>query len=361
MKRAGRLSGAAGVRGGLQCLAVLVCVHACGGRSVGSDSEPSSGGDASGGANGASAGVAVSRGGKGVSGSKAQAGDHATSGGLDVGLAGRANAGASEGGAAGANASDCADCLAEVTGLTSDFGMQWRDSWFLVGCLQSTEYGCDRGLCPGGDPADFEDKGMVTLETFPIGGIPGQRYKVTFTFNAIASAKDYQGGTRDDGDHLVSADGVWDSFYRDGYAVPSSYDVWRLSVFDEQGVQLRHYYMNSFPLGQGFEARRTYPISYTKSVVVVGGGKVTHRIQDSNCRAIDNCAEGTDEVCIGRSLPNEPTVTLPAQYQEPVTHALKPLAELTSYPVEQPWHAQLGHLVITAVEPTEDPVTHDYL
>ncbi len=257
------------------------------------------------------------------------------------------------------------DC---IVGAKSDFGLSWQSSWFLMGCKDKQGHDCvNNPTCPNPDATNFEDVGISTLETFPISGIPGQRYKVTFTFNGLASAKDYAGGKRDQGESVpVDVDTVTsDAFYRDGQPIRSNYDTWKLSVFDEHGVEVRHYFMNSFPLGMGFESHRTFLLGYTKSIVVVGGGKVTHFIHDPNCHSIDNCGPPNrpDDFCDARSLPNEPVnVLLPPMYQDPEDKMLKETSALSELnpTALQPWHSQLGHLTVTAVEATDDPVTTDY-
>jgi hypothetical protein len=262
-----------------------------------------------------------------------------------------------------------AACLDSVASQNGDFGMPWQSSWFLMGCKDKQGHDCiSMPTCPNPDAPAFEDKGAITLQTFPIGGVKGQHYKVTFKFNAIASAKEYTGGTRDQGTAVPpdAENVVWDSFYRDGSAVASNYDSWQLSVFDESGKEQRHYFMNSCPPGLGFERHSTFLLGFTKSIVVVGGGKVTHRIQDLNCRSVDNCGNGShsDEgICSGaRTLPNEPDIPPPAMYQDPADHQLKPTLELSevNFTLSQPWHSQLGHLTITKVEVTTDPLTQDY-
>jgi hypothetical protein len=130
----------------------------------------------------------------------------------------------------------------------------------------------------------------------------------------------------------------------------------------------RHYYMNSFPdaINSGWESHRTFLINYTKSIVIVGGGKITYLVQDSNCHAIDNCGAGNvpDDVCPApRTIPNEPTAMLPAMYKDPADGKVKATAslnELSNGSVAQPWHSQAGHLTITKIEETADPVTMDY-
>jgi hypothetical protein len=141
-------------------------------------------------------------------------------------------------GAAGTTSEICdAACLESVTSQTSDFGMAWQSSWFLAGCPVSVGEvrRCIISVpCPNTDAKDFADQGLSTVETFPIGSVPGRRYKVTFTFNAVMSAKHYEGGTRDQGDQVApnEHDAVHDSFYRDGAPIPPSIRCgsWRSST-----------------------------------------------------------------------------------------------------------------------------------
>jgi hypothetical protein len=350
---------------GVSALALTWAAFACddsedrlhGGGSEAGSGNATGAGDTGGG--GAAAGP-----GQGGEEPQAQGGSESASAGTGERAAGAAAGG--DAGAAGAPPCD-ADCLDSVVSQPSDFGMTWKDSWFFMSCKELRAHDCVTALpapCSDDDSVPFEDRGAITLETFPIGGVPGRNYKVTFTFNGIAAAKVYEGGTRDQGT-AVPADnnqGLWDSFYRDGQPVPSNYDPWKLSVLDEAGLELRHYYLNSFQPDLQFESHRTFFLSYSKSIVVVGGGKVTHRVQDPNCLAIANCDPNGDLTCHPRYLPNEPMSLMPpAVYQDPQDGVVKPTSELTIHAEFTPRSInQLGHLTITAVEETDDPVTHDY-
>jgi hypothetical protein len=303
------------------------------------------------------------------------AGDGGAAGGVAVG---GMSGGSTDASASGQTGSACdAACFASVAEQKSNFGMPWKSSWFLEGCKQVVGNECiNIETCPNQGTTAFEDRGARTLETFPIGGTSGQHYKVTFTFNAAASAKVYDGGSRDAGTLVppdVNNPATWvDAFYRDGAPVPNNYEVWKLSVFDENGAEARHYYMNSFPppvldgppnvLPIYYEAHRLYSLSYTKSIVVIGGGKVTYLVQDSNCHTAVNCQMNLDPTCTIRWLPNEPNELVPPMYEDPADGMLKPTIELLGFnpTLMQPWKASLGHLTINKVEVTDDPVTQNY-
>ena len=272
------------------------------------------------------------------------------------------------------SADDPSGCIDEVAGKArSDFGSYWKDSWFIMGCPMKDADGHDCRIipeCPNGDAQDFEDRGAVANETFPLGGELGTTYAVTFQFNAIAEGKYYHEGSYADPELDPATPGGAEpsvdeaglnraSFYIGGKAVPTDYNVMRLRVLDASHNELARYYMNAFPQGSGAESHRTFLFSYQHTIDVPGQGFVEYRFQDANCKAVDNCGAGNVDdhgPCdTGRALPNEPNVTLPAMYTDVASSVqphLVPLAELNPQSgAAQPWHAQLGHLTVTNIVP----------
>ncbi len=255
-----------------------------------------------------------------------------------------------------------------MTGALSDAGTPFRSSWFIVGCADRQGHDCvNVAQCPvvPNPVENFARQGITSRETFPIGGIKGHRYKVTFIFNAIASAKEYDGGSRDyQGPALLTDHQIQSTFHRDGEPHPSNYSSWRLAVFDADGKEARHYFMNSFEAGFGFESHRTFPITYNRSIVVIGGGTIVFSVHEPNCHAIVNWGFGNvpDDVIQPRIIPNEPeTVALPQLYPHPVSGQAVPTASLMEDgKASQPFMGELGHLTVLAVERTEEPATRDF-
>jgi hypothetical protein len=288
---------------------------------------------------------------------------------------GSGTGGSATGGSAGAGGGTGDPVTVEgILSGASDFGNAgWKDSWWVTGCNVKAGHDCitvPDAQCHSSDDAagGTEGKGARTIEKFPVGGVAGQHYKVTFSFNAVTEAKKYDGGTRDVPG--VAADvesGVSDTFYRDGNSPASNYNVIKLTVFDDKNMPVRHFYMNSFP-ETSYESHRTFLASYKKVIVIVGGGHIEHLVQDSNCHAIDNCGPGNvpDDSCNGpRNLPGgDGTLMLPAKYKDPKDGTVKntPLVApgIPGASLAQPWHAQAGHLKVTAIEATTDPVTMNY-
>jgi hypothetical protein len=217
----------------------------------------------------------------------------------------------------------------------------------------------------------FEDAGAMTRETFKLGGEVGKRYLVTFKYNAVAEAKYHTGGQYADPtmDVATPMNGMPpttdftdskihnNTFYIGGTANVSTYNVYRMRVLDAAGMQITptgRYYFNAFPQGTGFESHRTLKISYTHTIEVVGGGSIELQSADSNCRAIDNCGDGTgvtDGACNQvRTLAivsgNTDMAPIPASHNNiPITM----LNTITGSTSPASWHAQMGHFVITKV------------
>jgi hypothetical protein len=238
----------------------------------------------------------------------------------------------------------------------SDYGYAWKDSWFIRGCLTKVGETCVTvPVCPNTAADNFEDRGSVTTELFPIGASACATYSVTFQVNGIAELKYYQGGTRDGGEtmpaNFESAD--LDTFYRGGTPVISHYGVMRMRVLDSSQKEIARYYMNSAPESSGGESHRTFHLSYSKTIDVPGGGFVEYLTQDPDCISIDNCGDGNvaDTVCnAARGIPHEEANPLPPTGIDPATHKSVALATLNSVNGSQkPWHSQIVHVTITKV------------
>jgi hypothetical protein len=245
-----------------------------------------------------------------------------------------------------------------LSGESSFKNPGWKDSWWVTGCSSKHDHDCYTiEQCPA--------EGDRTKETFPVGGKPGQHYKVSFAYNAVNEGRGYAGGTKDKplaGD--INGIDNNDSFYRDGTAPDSKYNELRLTVFDDKGAEARHFFMNAFSTAQ--ENHLAFLSSYKKSIVIIGGGKIEHMVFDSNCHAIDNCNAGEviGTTCNApRRLPGgDGQLMLPPFYANPndgykvvATNLISITAART-----QPWKSQASHLKVTAIEETNDPVTMNY-
>ncbi|MEN9579932.1 MAG: hypothetical protein RJA70_2941 [Pseudomonadota bacterium] len=302
-----------------------------------------------GGANGGASGGSVQAG-AGGAGGVAEAGGAGGIGGADGGAV-------AQGGGGQAGACVSVDCIA---GTKNEFGFALKDSYFLTPCFDPSGVLCNTiasaqprsnpvGGCPNQDAPEFEDVGFAFKEMFSLGGEPGRTYGITIVVNGVTEGKVYEGGKRDAGD-TPPADpnleaGI-DTFYVGGKAVPSHYNVVRMRILQaDKTTEVARYYLNSFP-DKSFEKQETFLIGYTKTIDVPGGGFVEYLTQDMNCQDINNCGAGPrkGKECIGRNVPNEPNLVLPA------TFGGRPIAEINVMTQGmQPWHSQIIHVTVTDV------------
>jgi hypothetical protein len=307
-----------------------------------------------------SAGTPAGGGSTSTAGTPAGGGSTSTAG---TPAGGGSTAGTTAGGAAGAatggtGGSGPISVDSVLSGVSSYGNPGWKDSWWVTGCSSKHDHDCYTiEQCPA--------EGDRTKETFPVGGDPGKHYKVSFRYSAVNEGRGYTGGTKDKplaGD-LNSIDNN-DSFYRDGTAPDSKYNELRLTVFDDKGVEARHYFMNAFSTAQEFHI--AFLSSYKKSIVIVGGGKIEHMVFDSNCHAIDNCNAGEvmGTTCASpRRLPGpDGQLMLPPFYANPNDNYKVGGTNLISITASrnQPWKSQASHLTVTSIEETTDPVTTNY-
>jgi hypothetical protein len=298
-----------------------------------------SGGDTTGSGGTTATGGTVGGGGTGVAG---------TTGG--IGGSGRGGAGAGAGGA-----STEVVTPASIAGIANANGARLMDSFILFPCLSPALQDCiTSNACPPLNTAlPYEQQGLITQEVFQLGGTPGKMYNLTVRVNGISEAKYYMGGTRAAGNAApANPDAVngTDTFYTGGQPVNfENYNVYKFIVKNAAGVELQHYYLNSFPMvATPYENHQTFPVAFTHDIPVPGGGTVTYYTADRNCHAIDNCGIGFRAVSCavsdGRMVPNEPNLTIPTMYMGKSVASMN-----TRNGAAQPFHSQIFHIVVTGV------------
>jgi len=288
--------------------------------------------------------------GTGTGGSAAGTGPAGGSGGMSGG-----SSGGTSGGTAGGAQGGGTGLVDTVTGIPNTFGESFKDSFILLPCYGQQQQDCltlPNGMaCPNQSGA-FEQQGFTQTETFKLGGTSGMMYAVTFTLNGISEGKYYSGGTRDAGNGAVAnADGDTgsDTFYQGGMPVAQEhYNIYKMTVKNPDGSELKHYYLNSFPTGGvgDYEHHNTFTLHYQKTIPVPGGGSVELFIGDSNCHAVDNCGPGVfgTSCTKPRNIPSETNLVIPTKYMG------KNVADINTITgAKQPYHAQLIHITVNTV------------
>jgi hypothetical protein len=315
-----------------------------------------SGGAGAGGAGSGGAGAGGAGGGGRGSGGSGAGGSGV--GGRGVGGSGAGGSGTGGSGTGGNGTGGAPPTIAAVAGIKNAFGESLMDSFLLLPCYAQALQDCTvapTGICPAINLAlPYDERGIVTNQTFTIGGAAGTTFAITMRVNGIAEGKYYMGGVRAGGDtdppDPDAVTGV-DTFYTGGAPVDLEfYKVYKLIVRDAAGAELQHYYLNSFPqTAIPYQNHRTFPISFTHTIPVPAGGSLTYHTAVPNCRALDNCGPGfRSTVCPaggGRVVPNEPGLVIPTSY---MGQAVSGLNLVTG--ASQPFHSQILHLTVTAVQ-----------
>ena len=243
-----------------------------------------SGGSTSGGSAGTSTGGA-SGGTGGASGGAPTAGSGG-SGGSAGASGGSAGAGGAAGGTGGAGGGG--NLISTVAGKLDGF-------LFIAPCGDGgTGYDCLNSAvvpAPQNSPACQNQQPKNTTVDFAIGGESGKVYDVTVHVYGVVEAKNYNGGTRRDGNNLNASATGGDFWYTGGTAPNSTYNTYELHVTPKVDGAANDYFLNS--RNGSNEGHESWGLNYTATFPVTGGGKLNFRVYDSNCRQIMNCGPGT--------------------------------------------------------------------
>jgi len=333
--------------------------------STGASSSASSSGGTSGSSSGDTSGSSAS------SSSASSSGGSGSNNSSDAGSSAASSSGSSS--SSSSSGTGGAVTIDSLLGIKNSFGESFENSFILIGCYSQEAQDCidipPGTNCPNQNTAlPFEPQGLTTHEYFQVGGTPGAMYAVTLQVDGISEAKYYENGTRAAGNgDPANAQGTngSDTFYTGGDAVNvENYNIYKITVLYPPdgganppdggvnvGAELQHYYLNSFPqTNTPYEDHQTFPISYTHTIPVVGGGTIEYSTADRNCHAVDNCGPGVGNapcaIAAGRNVPNEPNLVIPTMYMGQPVSGLN-----TRNGSAQPFHAQIIHVTVTAVAP----------
>lgn len=291
------------------CLAMLACSTAAD-PPMGMAGQTSSGGSSTAGANsGGAPSAGASTGGTSSTAGAAGAVVTGGAGGSDGGSGGTvaagaggtssAGAGGSSGGAGGSTAgAGGAPDLLSVVG-------EWDGALVLYPCGNSgSGYDCAQ---PAAAQCVNNKLESATKTTWTIGGTAGTIYNVTFRVRGIVETTSYVGGTRDAGNASINAN---KDLFQVGGAIqqqggPSyDYNTYQLDVTPAvASATANTYFLNSVTTAENPHAagspttHLTFPIDYTKTIKVTGGGKVTLTVFDSNCTLVQNCGPTSGNQC----------------------------------------------------------------
>ncbi|MFL5304104.1 MAG: hypothetical protein ACJ8F1_02775 [Polyangia bacterium] len=305
-----------------------------GGANTGGTSPTGSGGANSGGSTGAggtstggstgTGGIESGSGGVGSGGSTGTGG-----GGGTTGVGGRATGtgGSNVGGSTGTGGSNVGGGGGTIDPATVVGGLD--GALMLHACARASNDGYD---CPNIGPCT--NNAATWTKSFDISGTAGKTYNMTFHVYGVVEPYNYVGGTRAAGNNtsiltdmnLFLSGGAQQPANGNGY----DYNTYEMDVFPAgTGMQPDVYFLNSVdnnenPHTSGNTQHLTFPISYSATVKVYGGGKVVFTTFDSNCTQVMNCgtkAQNAGNVCtMHYSVPlTGTTPAAPTTFMQPYT------------------------------------------
>lgn len=263
------------------------------GGSTGSGGEVTSGagGSASTGGTTGTGGGTATGGSTGTGG--ASSGGSTGTGGHVIGSGGAG--GSSSGGAAGSSAMGGAAGSGDLLSVAAS--MDGSLVKFPCGdATQNDGYDCANIGCT--------NNAVTHTTTYQIKGDSSKTYAVTFNVRGVVEAYAYVGGTRAAGSAGVATSSSL--FCSGGTQEPSGngndYNTYELDVTPPVTGEANTYYLNSViasenPHTSSTTQHLTFPINYNATVKVMGGGTITFKSYDSNCRSVQNCGPTQGNKC----------------------------------------------------------------
>ena len=171
--------------------------------------------------------------------------------------------------------------------------------------------------------------------SWTLGGESSTVYNVTVHIRGVVEVTYYFGGMRDEGTTSILKN--LDLFQQGGTVQTNSmgssfdYNTYEVDVTPAVSGAANNYFLNSVTESEGPHASNsptthlTFPIDYTKTIKVMGGGTVKLSVTDSNCTEVQNCGPTSGNTCsaprtvsLTGSTPAAPS-SFVQPYQQPAT------------------------------------------
>jgi hypothetical protein len=244
-------------------------------------------------------------------------GTKATGGAATGGSGTKATGGAATGGATTAAAGSTSITPADIVPDLAS-GFYWEGT--CSGSIAVTGHNCPMAdTCPS--------SGIDRPVTKNVAGVTGQTYTVTIEVRGVIGTRCYKNGTR--ASTAAGSDtGTNNWWYIGGvYDNPTGWwNSYELHVAPSTGDPSGDvYYFNGSDVGGGnwCEKEATYLVKYNASFKVKGGGTLTFKIHDQNCKAQQNCGSNIDpnSACAPRTVDlSGMTPQPPASFRQPPTN-----------------------------------------
>ena len=187
--------------------------------------------------------------------------------------------------------------------------------------------------CPMSDSSSScPTNGINREKTLAVKGVTGQLYTVNIEVRGVIGTRCYTGGTRAS-TAALSETGNNNWWYTGGtYANPTGWwNSYELHVSPSTGDASGDvYYFNGSGVSGGSDCEReaTYLVKYNATFKVKGGGTLTFKVHDQNCKGQQNCGQNPD----GNSACAPRTVDLSGMSASPPANFTQPPANGTYKP-----------------------------
>jgi len=264
---------------------------------------------------GAAAGGSPSAGSSSTGGAAGSAaGGAAPAGGTGTGTAGTSTGGMSTGGAGGGLTP--ADIVPDLQGF------YWEGT--CAGSIAVEGHNCPMSDASSSCPTN----GINREKSIDVKGTPGQTYTINIEVRGVIGTRCYTGGMRASSAALdETGNNNW--WYVGGtYANPTGWwNTYELHVSPSTGDASGDvYYFNGSDVqgGNSCEREATYLVNYKASFKAKGGGKLTFKIHDQNCKGQQNCGSNPDgtSACAPRTVDLTGLPGAPANFTQPPTNSM---------------------------------------
>jgi len=184
--------------------------------------------------------------------------------------------------------------------------------------------------CPtSGTGSSCPTNGVDTQVVQTVKGDSSKTYTINIEVAGVIGTRCYKGGTR------ASTAAGSDTGYNNWWYVGGTYDnptgwwnSYELHVAPTTGDASGDvYYFNGSDVGGGSwcEKEATYLVKYSASFKVKGGGTLTFKVHDQNCKGQQNCGSNVDpnSACAPRTVDlSGITPQPPATFKQPPTDAI---------------------------------------
>jgi hypothetical protein len=206
---------------------------------------------------------------------------------------------------------------------------------------------CAGNYDPGNKNCWFYDQstacpsnGINREVTQKVGGEAGKKYTVQIELRGVVGTRCYKGGTRAS-NAAVKEDDYNNWWYAGGsYANPTGWwNTYELKVSPATGDADQYYFNGSDADGGNYcEREATYLVGYTATFKVVGGGTLTFKIHDQNCKAMQNCGKSitSSDPCQPRTVDVSP-MSLQPPSSSPAATANQPPKNASSKTYYPQW------------------------